>query len=58
MRLTVKNDLEQILKCCVSGVVSVDVTLSYLQDWISQFGPLDDNDPLVKQFLKKIGRHE
>ena len=56
MALTEKNDLENLLNCCVNDVLSIEFCMFYLQDWIQQFGPLDDNDPLVKKFLKKIGR--
>ena len=56
MALTEKNDLESLLMCVIKDILSIEFAVFYLQDWIQQFGPLDENDPLVKQFLKKIGR--
>lgn len=57
MALTEKNDLESLLMCAIKDILSIEFAVFYLQDWIQQFGPLNENDPLVKQFLKKIGRN-
>ncbi len=58
MPLTKKGDLNGLLGLCIQDFISVETTMAYLQDWIQQFGPLNENDPVVKQFLKKIGKNE